>query len=115
VRLYDRRHCRFAGDFVHESVKAQGQVGLFSGDLLHFPYRNWDDHADRIRRYTELAAQAARNNGQRGNILKLVFSPPLTFLKAFVIRAGFLDGWRGLAIAYMGARYVFQKEFRILR
>jgi glycosyltransferase involved in cell wall biosynthesis len=115
VRLYDRRHCRFAGDFVHESVKADGAVDLFQGDLLHFPYRNWRDHIMRIRRYTELAAQAARSKGQRGNVLKLVFGPPLTFFKAFVIRGGFLDGWRGLAIAYTGALYVFQKEFRILR
>jgi glycosyltransferase involved in cell wall biosynthesis len=115
IRLYDRRHCRWEGDFVHEWVKAEGTIGAFRGDLLHFPYRNWNDHVRRIDRYTSLAAQAARSNGLRGNVLKLVAGPPITFLKAFVLRGGFLDGWRGLAIAYMGARYVFQREFRILR
>jgi hypothetical protein len=115
IRLYDRRHCRFEGDFVHESVTVDGSIGKFSGDLLHFPYRDWSDHAARIDRYTALAAEAARSRGARGNILKLVLAPPLTFIKGFFFHAGFLDGWRGLAIAYMGARYVFTREFRILR
>ena len=114
IRLYDRRFCRWQGDFVHESLSVNGEIGIFKGDILHFPYRDWNDHLDRIARYTDLAARAARSNGRRGNIGKLVLAPPLTFIKSFVLQAGFLDGWRGLAIAYMGARYVFQKEFRIL-
>src|SRR5262249_12276767 len=115
IRLYDRRYCRWEGDFVHEWVKVNGSVETLRGDLLHYPYRSWNDHAKRIHQYTKLAAQAARSNGMRGNLLKLVCAPPLTFVKSFVLRAGFLDGWRGLAIAYMGARYVLQREFRILR
>ena len=115
IRLYDRRLCRWEGEFVHEWLKVDGAVSAFKGDLLHFPYRDWNDHAARIARYSELAARAARSSGRRGNIGRLLLAPPLVFLKAFLLRAGFLDGWRGLAIAYMGARYVFQKEFRILR
>jgi len=115
IRLYDRRYCKWIGDFVHERVEVSGLAARFTGDLLHFPYRSWMDHSRRIDRYTRLAVDSARSAGRRGSVLKLVFAPPLTFLKAFIFRAGFLDGWRGLAIAYMGARYVFQKEFRILR
>jgi glycosyltransferase involved in cell wall biosynthesis len=115
LRLYDRKHCRWEGDFVHEWVKVNGEPGALRGDLLHFPYRDWNDHLKRIDRYTQLAAEAARHEGMGGSVSKLLLAPPLTFIKAFVLRAGFLDGWRGLAIAYMGARYVFQREFRILR
>lgn len=115
VRLYDRRYCQWEGDFVHERLNVDGPIRELRGDLLHFPYRDWNDHAARIERYTELAARAARSNGRRGNVLKLVLAPPLTFIKGFFLHAGFLDGWRGLAIAYMGALYVFKREFRILR
>ena len=115
IRLYDRRHCKWEGGFVHEWVKVDGSIGRLRGDLLHFPYRDWKDHAARIERYTDLAAKAARSGGRRGNVLKLVLAPPIAFIKGFFLQAGFLDGWRGLAIAYMGARYVFRKEFRILR
>jgi hypothetical protein len=115
LRLYDRRHGRWNGDFVHETLEVEGPITGFAGDLLHFPYRSWEDHLLRVERYTKLAAEAARKSGRRGNILRLLMSPPLTFLKAFVLRAGFLDGWRGVLIAAAGARYVFQRELRILR
>ncbi|PYS31020.1 MAG: glycosyltransferase family 2 protein [Acidobacteria bacterium] len=114
VRLYDRRRCRWEGDHVHESMKVDGPVGRLHGDLFHFPYRDWNDHVTRIEKYTKLAAEAARSSGRRGNVLKLLFAPLLTFIRIFFLHAGFLDGWRGLAIAYMGARYVFLRESRIL-
>jgi glycosyltransferase involved in cell wall biosynthesis len=114
VRLYDRRFCRWEGDFVHESMKVDGWVDRLRGDLFHLPYRDWNDHVARIARYTELASKAARSTGRRGSAVRLVLGPPLTFIKSFFLHVGFLDGWRGLVIAYMGARYVFQKEFRIL-
>ena len=65
IRLYDRRACRWAGEFVHESLEVDGGVGAFKSDLLHFPYRDWNDHAARIARYSELAARAARSRGRR--------------------------------------------------
>ncbi len=115
VRLCDRRRCRWEGDGVHEQMKVNGTVGRFAGDLLHFPYRSWDDHLARIEKYTELAAVAARSSGRRGSVLKMLVAPPAAFIKGFLLNAGFFDGWRGLAIAYMAARYVFLREFRILR
>lgn len=115
VRLYDRRYCRWEGDFVHESMNVDGSTGRFNGDLLHFPYRDWNDHNIRVERYTELAAKAARATGRSGNLLRVAFAPPAAFFKSFILHAGYLDGWRGLVIAYMAARYVFKKEFRILR
>ena len=115
IRLYDRRRARWIGDFVHEAMQVDGAVGLLHGDLLHFPYRDWADHLQRIDRYTTLAAEAARASGRSGNILRLLFGPPLSFVKTFVVRRGFLDGWRGVLIAGAGARYVFLREFRTLR
>ncbi len=115
LRLYDRRRCLWKGDFVHERVEVDGSVGRLGGDLLHFPYRSWDDHLARVEKYTELAAEAARLNGRRGSVLKMLVAPPVAFIKGFIVHAGFFDGWRGLAIAYMAARYVFMREFRILR
>ena len=115
VRLYDRRKAGWEGDFVHESMMVNGRVEAFSGDLLHYPYRNWQDHFSRIDRYTQLASQAARKGGRMPNPLKLILGPPAAFLRSFIAQAGFLDGWRGLLIAWMGARYVFKRELRILR
>lgn len=114
VRLYDRRRARWEGDFVHETMKVDGALGEFRHDLLHFPFRSIQDHLARMDRYTRLAAHAARTQGGRANVLKLIFGPPLSFVKAYIVQAGFLDGWRGLAISYLAARYVFLRQLRIL-
>jgi len=115
VRLYDRRSARFEGNFVHESIQAQGAPGRFEGDLLHRPFRSLEEHYQRIDRYTELAARASEARGRRFSRLRVCLAPPASFLRTYLFRAGFLDGWRGLRIAYMGARYVYLREVRISR
>ena len=115
TRLYDRRWATWQGDFVHETLRVEGPIVSFTGDLLHFPYRDWPDHRRRIDRYTRLAAESAQTSGKKGNVARLLLGPPLSFLQTFFFRAGFLDGWRGAVIAAAGARYVFLRELRILR
>jgi glycosyltransferase involved in cell wall biosynthesis len=115
VRLYDRRGARWQGDLVHETVVTEGRVRAFRGDLLHFPFRSLEDHHQRIDRYTVLAARAAEKAGRRFSRTRVLLGPPAFFLRSFLLRTGFLDGWRGLRIAYMGARYVYLREVRISR
>jgi glycosyltransferase involved in cell wall biosynthesis len=115
IRLYDRRAARWEGAYVHERLRVTGAVRRLKGDLLHFPYRSWEDHEKRIDRYTLLAAEAAKADGRTSSRLRMIALPTLSFLRTFVARGGFLDGWRGAVISYAGARYVFLREFRILR
>jgi glycosyltransferase involved in cell wall biosynthesis len=114
VRLYDRRHCRWEGT-VHEDLAIHGDLLELHGDLLHFPFTNWEHQKTKIDEYTKLAAKNARSRDIPRNAFSLIFGPPLIFVKNFVLRAGFLDGWRGGVIAYAGARYVFLRSLRILR
>ncbi len=115
ARLYDRNRASWWGDYVHETLSVRGAVGRFEGDLYHFPFRSLEEHHRAVDRYTALAAAELRERGRRFDPLRALLGPPLHFLKAFVVRAGFLDGMSGLRIAWMGARYVWIREFRITR
>jgi glycosyltransferase involved in cell wall biosynthesis len=115
IRLYDRRHARWEGAYVHERLAVDGTIQLFNGALLHFPFRSWKDQMERADRYTRLAAESARSQNDRGSWIRLIASPAISFVRAYIFRAGFLDGWRGAAISYAAARYVFLRELRILR
>jgi glycosyltransferase involved in cell wall biosynthesis len=114
VRLYDRRHCRWEGT-IHEDLTINGDVLELHGDLLHFPFVNWEHQKKKIDEYAALAAKDAHARDIPVNVFKLVFGPPFVFVKSFFLRAGCLDGWRGVLIAYGGARYVFLRAVRILR
>jgi len=114
TRLYDRRQAEWNQHRIHENLDVHGRILRMQSDLLHFPYRNWADQVERSDRYIRLAAEGAEPN-KPAALLKLAGGPPAAFLKAFVFRAGFLDGWRGALISYAAARYVFRRQLRILR
>ena len=109
VRLYDRRKARWVGDYVHESVRADGPVGMLRGDLLHHTCNDFSDHVQTVNRYTTLAARQLANEGRSAPFWRLVLGPPWAFVRSFIVKLGFLDGGRGFLIASMAAFYVFSK------
>ncbi len=109
VRLYDRRKAEWVGDFVHESVHVKGTVGHLSSAILHYTCDSLSEHLKTIDHYTTLAAQELVARKHRVTWGDLVLDPAWTFVRTYVFQRGFLDGFEGLAIAYMAATYSFLK------
>ena len=65
----------------------------------------WADEI--IVRYAALAAQDIVRRGGRVGLLDLALRPQGRFLSMYLLRAGFLDGWRGFVLAVLYANYVF--------
>ncbi len=109
VRLYDRRKARWEGEFVHESVRVDGQIGHLDANLLHFTCNSLSEHLKTMDQYTTLAAEQLLATGQEVTWARLLLEPPWTFFRTYVLKLGFLDGVEGLAIANMAAVYNFVK------
>lgn len=109
VRLYRRGKAKWVGEFVHESVRAEGRVGHLQSNLLHFTCDSLSEHLKTLDRYTTLAAQEIAARRIKVPLHRLVIDPAWTFLKSYVVQRGFLDGFEGLVIAYMAAFYTFLK------
>ena len=109
VRLFDRRKARWVGEFVHESVKVDGPVGHLESNLLHFTCSSLSEHLRTMDSYTTLAAQEMVTHGQSLGFGRLLFDPPWTIFRTYVLKRGFLDGIEGLTIAYMAGLYNFVK------
>jgi glycosyltransferase involved in cell wall biosynthesis len=109
VRLYHRGKAQWVGDFVHESVHASGRVGHLDANILHFTCESLSEHVKTVDRYTTLAAQELAAGQVRIGWLRLIVEPPWTFVRTYLLHAGFLDGLEGLIIAYMAAFYTFLK------
>jgi len=61
------------------------------------------------RLHLPLAAEQLLATGEKVGWGTLLFDPPWTFFKTFVIKRGYMDGVEGLAIANMAAVYNFLK------
>ncbi|QDU68451.1 glycosyltransferase family 2 protein [Engelhardtia mirabilis] len=114
LRLFDRRRGHYGGTDPHAYVVVDGPVGRLAGTILHDTYRNLGEHLAIIDRYTEVAAERMSEKGRRARPSDLVLRPAVHFLRAYLFKLGFLDGWRGLLLAYLGAHYVRLKYARLM-
>ena len=107
LRLFRRNAGRFVDSAVHESVRVEGRVEALAEPMLHHSYRGLEDFVARSNRYSALAAQQFVSRGGRAGLAALVLRPLGRFLSMYVLRTGFLDGWRGFVLAVLYANYVF--------
>jgi hypothetical protein len=113
VRLFRRARGRFLARAVHESVSVEGRVERLAGHLEHHSYRDVSDFLARADRYATLAAEEAVAQGHRVGAADLVLRPLGRFLAMYVVRGGFLDGWRGFLLATLYAYYVLIRSAKI--
>ena len=114
LRLFDRRCGNWAGHQIHERVRINGPCGTLRGRLLHYPYRSFAEHLTTIDKYTTIMAEALNSQGKRASIGNIVINPWVRFMKFYFLKRGFLDGWRGLVLAYLAAHYVRMKYTKLL-
>jgi glycosyltransferase involved in cell wall biosynthesis len=109
IRLFDRKHAKWVGNFVHESVVVEGRVGHLNANILHFTCSSLSEHLRTLDRYTTLAAEQLVSQKADIGWKELALDPAWTFFRTYVLQRGFLDGYEGLTIAYMAAFYNFLK------
>ncbi|TCK59513.1 glycosyltransferase family 2 protein [Seleniivibrio woodruffii] len=100
----------------HDVLKINGKTGkLRGGHLLHYSYKDIYDHYQRLVKYAKIAAQSYHKNGEDFCYCDLVIKPAFAFIKKYILKAGFLDGYAGFAVAcssfiYVYLKYLFLKE-----
>jgi glycosyltransferase involved in cell wall biosynthesis len=109
VRLFDRRRGGWSGEEIHENTRVSGAVGRLHGHLEHYSYRSLSDHQARMARYADLMAAALYARGRRCGLLPVLLNPLWRFVRGYLLRLGWLDGWRGLVFALIEANYVRRK------
>jgi glycosyltransferase involved in cell wall biosynthesis len=109
VRLFDRRHARWEGGLVHESVKVAGRVGRLRADLEHHPYADLADHLRCIDRYTTLWARQAYAGGARSGVARALAATYWALVRNYLLRGGFRLGRVGLVVSVLNSYYTFAK------
>lgn len=107
LRLVRRDKARFSGDVVHERLIVDGPVADLSEPMLHYSYANVDDVLRKMRTYALASAGQRRARGAAGGLAVAIGRSLFGFLKLYVLKAGFLDGRRGLVAAVFKAQETF--------
>ena len=109
LRFYDRRRAAFSDRSVHEAVRCTEDIGVLTGNLVHYSYSGIAVYLLRMNRYSTLAAAEIVKAGRMPRVADLLYRPLFTFFKMFVLKRGFLDGYHGLLLATLYAVYTFAK------
>ena len=111
IRLWDRRKGRWGGLNPHDSVilNSDADAKHLEGDLLHYSYYTINEHIDRSMKYAKISAYALQQKKKKATILKLVLNPIFRFIKDYLIRGGFRDGFYGLIICATNSYTTFLK------
>jgi glycosyltransferase involved in cell wall biosynthesis len=116
VRLFNKKNVCWQGDFVHEtlSIPPDFQEVRLKGKLLHYSYKDSEDHLRRIEKYARLAAQEQFSKGKKATFAKRWLSPFARFFKTYFLKMGFLDGRAGWLISTRSA-YMVRLRYRMLQ
>ena len=113
LRLVRTKKAKFEGGKVHEKLVVQGKTARLKNVFIHHPYDDIETYFEKFNKYTTLAAQTMYENGQHVCLLRVLLTVPFEFARRYVLKAGFLDGMRGLIWASFSCFYVFVKYMKL--
>jgi glycosyltransferase involved in cell wall biosynthesis len=113
TRLFNKQHSSFNNSDVHENLIVKGNIGVLNSDLEHYTDPNIHHYYEKFNRYTTLAAKELNSCGNSVGFFGLIFRPLFLFIKMFLFKRGFLDGFYGFILAVFSANYVFTKYCKL--
>lgn len=117
VRLFNNDAGYWSGSLIHETIKLTNgfEVQHLEGDILHYSYHTIADHVAQANKFTDLTAEKAFNEGRNATLLHVIFSPAIKFLRDFILKAGFMDGYYGFVICRISSFATFLKYTKLRR
>ena len=113
LRLFRRGRARFTDDLVHERLVAQDPVQRLSHDLLHYSFLDFSQVLAKVDRYSTASAQQMFDKGRRASPVGALVRGAWAFVRTYVLRAGFLDGPQGLALAISNAQGTYYRYLKL--
>jgi glycosyltransferase involved in cell wall biosynthesis len=116
IRLFNRSKVTWNEARIHEGLllTPDTQIKKLPGHVLHYTAKDEAEFADKMLRYALLNAEKYAEQGKKSSWINIYGAPFFSFLKHYIFKLGFLDGWAGYVCAKMNAYYTFKKYARLL-
>ena len=118
VRLFNKKYGNYSTKkLVHETLQIRGKTKTLKNRINHFSYSSYISFKNKMLLYAKIKGKELKEKNKRITALHFLFKPPIRFLYHYLLRFGFLDGRRGLILAYLNSMYVFFRyyEFKKLK
>lgn len=115
VRLFNRKSVHWGGVNPHDRIiVGDNQVVDLAGDILHYSFDSLSAHVQTLDKFTEIAAGEIIRSGRRVSLLAPFTHAGWTFIRMYLIRGGFLDGFAGFVASFLSVVYAFLKYAKVI-
>ena len=105
LRLFRKERFRYEEVGVHPRAFLDGEEGDLKGDILHKGYPDFAPFCDSLNRQTSLEAEKWFSEKRKIGILLCFYKALDRFLRTFIFKQGFRDGFLGFMVAYYAGLY----------
>ena len=109
LRLWRRGTAEWGGQELHERLAVKGKIGRLHHDLLHYSMESLKHLIVKTQKYVDEFVRVSREQKRKVTFMDILFRPIWRFWRGYFFRLGFLDGWQGFTIAWLGAFYTFMR------
>jgi len=113
IRFFRKAKGYYPAKLVHESIVVNGIIKKVKGFIYDYGTQDLEIKLKKINLYSSLRAKEKFENNKQPSFFKLIFIFPFAFVKAFILKRGFLNGVKGFITATNNAYYAFLKEAKL--
>jgi len=99
IRVFNRKYCRYKGK-IHEKIHTEGKLGFLKHKILHYSYIGFDRYIVKLHQHATLKAEELYEQGILITPFHIVIKPIARFVKHYIVKLGFLDGFYGFIISF---------------
>jgi glycosyltransferase involved in cell wall biosynthesis len=99
TRLWRRGRAEWGGVDPHDKLRVKGAIGKLHADLHHYSRESINEHLEKIIPFSDEFVKQSAGEGGLPGAFDLALRPLWRFVRAYILRLGFLDGWPGYYIA----------------
>jgi glycosyltransferase involved in cell wall biosynthesis len=105
MKLFRKSAFKWEEAEVHPKAHLDGSWAALTADLVHFSYNGVSDFIQKLDRQTSLEAKKWVRDGRRVTLGKSLWRTTDRFLRSFIFKQGYRDGFWGLLVAVLGGFY----------
>jgi len=113
LKLFRKDKFKWEEVEVHPRAFLDGECGHLKGDLIHYTYKNWASFLGKLNNQTTLEARKwhklsltdPKKAGYKMNLLHALWRTWDRFMRAFISKRGYRDGFIGFMVAYFSSLY----------
>ncbi|MFK5891950.1 MAG: glycosyltransferase family 2 protein [Pseudomonadota bacterium] len=110
VRLFNKKYYTYNDKFVHETVDCKGaKKNDLKGKLFHYTFESLEEYMDKRNGYAKAWADSHFFKDHKVSVFGIISHTLFSFVRHYVIRLGFLDGYHGFLISVIQMEYTFNK------